>query len=204
MPVRGPHELCDNASEPVAIVDVERGLHAASSVSSDRPSRYGDGEVALRYDPPSAVEVGRVDSDVGSSGVDFVVGEFSSAAPLRTSLRKSSSLVVLFRGSQLGITLAAFVRRRFRRIGRGRSALTDRKSWFTALQPCHNVSPDRIFAVAPLRLTGSASLLDHSRPPSDRLPPFTRPPHPPAPPRGEKCGLARNQWQPGTKRYSAQ
>ena len=56
--VRRPHELCDDASEPVAVVVVERGLHASGGVAAVRPARHGDGAGALRHDPVEAVEIG--------------------------------------------------------------------------------------------------------------------------------------------------
>jgi len=57
--VRRPHELCDDASQPVAAVVVERGLHAAGGVAAVRVARHGDGAGALRHDRLKLLKLGR-------------------------------------------------------------------------------------------------------------------------------------------------
>ena len=75
--VRRPHKLRDDASEPVAVVVVERGLHAVDGVTIVRSARHGDGNGALRHDPVEALEIGGVGADDGSSGVDIAIGKLA-------------------------------------------------------------------------------------------------------------------------------
>ena len=87
-----PHELRDDACEPVAVVDVERGLHASGGVAAVRTARDGDVAVALRYDSVEAVEDRGIGADDGSSGVDFDVGGLSLSTGVRPSVREPAAM----------------------------------------------------------------------------------------------------------------
>ena len=103
MSVRRPHELRDDASQPVAVVAVERGLHVAGGVAAVRSARHGDGSGALRHNPVEAAEIGSVGADHGSSGVDFAFGELPLPTSVCPGLRELAEVVVATAG--LGITV---------------------------------------------------------------------------------------------------
>ena len=101
--VRRPHQLRDDACQPIAAVVVERGLHAVGSVATVRTARHRDGSGTLRHDPVAAVEVGGIGAYDSSSGVDFVFGELSVSARVCPGLREPVPVVVAVAG--IGITV---------------------------------------------------------------------------------------------------
>ena len=115
VPVRRPHKLRDDASEPVAVVVVERGLHAADGVAAVRTARHGDGNGTLRHDPVEAVEIGGVGADDGSSGVDFVVGELPVPTGVCPGVRELATVVIAAAG--LGIRVLGPPSGRFQKTG---------------------------------------------------------------------------------------
>ena len=91
--VRRPHQLPDDAGQPVAAVAVERGLRPAAGAAAVRSAGHAAGQGPLRHDPPEAAEDRGGGPRHRAAGLVLAGRELPVPAGLRASLREPPPLV---------------------------------------------------------------------------------------------------------------